>query len=384
MSESRTPRRSGFRDDSHRGSGHTPGPVPSPRTLGLPRSPGAYSSPRTPMLVGSPAPSDEQEEVLNSGASNGAEGDDTSRRQIRHQYRELINSVQQNREDMLSSRSNKLTEALQECNKLFTGVSQAREAALDAQFLVLATNLGKEKANQLHSDMTVFDPTAFAEDLLKFMGLNRLESGGKGGDGTDSEDESLSGGFLPSDAWQKLGKEAEKHFRRAPAFHYMLGTFKMDPPVVRQRVERQRKKNSTEELRAMPAQLKKMDESHQEATEKEVERILGLLQTYFQDDPDTPISFFDFVIDPESFPRTVENIFHVSFLIRDGLARIKLDQDKLPVIEPLKQDEEKEANQDNRERNQGVIALSPQDWRDIIATFEITEPMIPQVSVPPE
>lgn len=31
-------------------------------------------------------------------------------------------------------------------------------------------------------------------------------------------------------------------------------------------------------------QLKRMEQSHQEATEKEVERILGLLQTYFQED----------------------------------------------------------------------------------------------------
>lgn len=31
-------------------------------------------------------------------------------------------------------------------------------------------------------------------------------------------------------------------------------------------------------------QLKRMEESHQEATEKEVERILGLLQTYFRED----------------------------------------------------------------------------------------------------
>lgn len=31
---------------------------------------------------------------------------------------------------------------------------------------------------------------------------------------------------------------------------------------------------------------------------------------------DTPMSFFDFVVDPHSFPRTVENIFHVSFIIR--------------------------------------------------------------------
>ncbi|XP_029466421.1 non-structural maintenance of chromosomes element 4 homolog A isoform X2 [Rhinatrema bivittatum] len=264
----------------------------------------------------------------------GAEGSEETRRQIRQQYRELISSVQQNREDMLSSRSNRLTEVLEEANKLFVGVSRAREAALDAQFLVLASNLGKEKANQLHSDMIVFDPTAFAEDLLTFMGLNRLE-----GEGSDSEEDGMADGFLPRDAWQRVGTEAEKYFRRAPTFHYMLGSFKTDPPVPKPRLERQRQNPKAEERRAMPAQLKKMEESHQEATEKEVERILGLLQEYFRADPNTPISFFDFVIEPRSFARTVENIFHVSFIVRDGFARIKLDEDRLPVIEPVENEE---------------------------------------------
>ncbi|XP_075791454.1 non-structural maintenance of chromosomes element 4 homolog A isoform X2 [Pelodiscus sinensis] len=257
--------------------------------------------------------SDEEPSQDSERSAGGSEpdGENTDRRMLRHQYRQLINRVQQNREDMLSSKSNSLTEALQEANKLFSGVSQAREAALDAQFLVLASNLGKEKANELHSEMTVFDSPAFAEDLLTFMGLNRLEE-----EENNSDDEGITGGFLPTNAWHKLGAEAERYFRRSPSFHYMLGSFKSDPPVPRQRIERQKKKGGTEEKRAMPAQLKKMEESHQEATEKEVERILGLLQTYFTDDPNTPISFFDFVIDPNSFARTVENIFHVSFIIR--------------------------------------------------------------------
>ncbi|NXJ79937.1 NSE4A protein, partial [Trogon melanurus] len=264
----------------------------------------------------------------------------------------------ENREDMLNSKSNRLTEALEEANKLFSGVSCAREAALDAQFLVLASNLGKEKAKELRSEMTAFDSLAFAEDLLTFMGINRIEM-----EDNDSDSEGISGGYLPSNAWHKLGEEAEKYFRRAPSFHYMLGSFKSDPPVPRQQIERQKKARGGEEKRAMPAQLKKMEESHQEATEKEVERILGLLQTHFENDSETPISFFDFVIDPNSFARTVENIFHVSFIIRDGFARLKLDEDKLPVIEPLTDNERRKDGHGPGARNQLVISLSHQEWK---------------------
>ncbi|NXU93302.1 NSE4A protein, partial [Xiphorhynchus elegans] len=108
--------------------------------------------------------------------------------------------------------------------------------------------------------------------------------------------------------------------------------------------------------------------SHEEATE--IERILGILQTLFENDrnhfcisADTPISFFDFVIDPNSFARTVENMFHVSFLIRDGLAEIKLDDDELPVIEPTKSREGVEYNQESGARNQVVMSLTQQEWK---------------------
>ncbi|KAK1164716.1 hypothetical protein AOXY_G15092 [Acipenser oxyrinchus oxyrinchus] len=300
-----------------------------------------------------------------AGTSSMWEDDSTNRRMIRHQYRELINNVQQNREDLLSPHNNKLTEALEEANKLFTNVRQAREAALDAQFLVIATNLGKEKASQLHSDITVFDPVTFAEFLLSFMGLNRLE-------GDDDDDDGA--GFLPRDAWHRLGREAEQCFKKSPSFHYMLGSFEPDPPAPRQRIERQRKAPNKEERRIMPTQLKKMEESYQEATEKEVERILGFLQTYFKEDPRNPISYFDFVIDPNSFARTVENIFHVSFLVRDGLAKIEMDRDKLPIIVPT--DVNAETSGNTQGRNQCIVSISPKEWRRMIEIFEITEPLI--------
>lgn len=42
-------------------------------------------------------------------------------------------------------------------------VHEAREAALDAQLLVVASDLGKEKASQLFSEGLSFDLSAFAQ-----------------------------------------------------------------------------------------------------------------------------------------------------------------------------------------------------------------------------
>ncbi|XP_027600076.1 non-structural maintenance of chromosomes element 4 homolog A [Pipra filicauda] len=323
-----------------------------------------------PGLPRSPSPDEDTEEeasecVQRLEIGNGA--DNEHNRSIRRQYRELISSVHQNREEMLSSKSNRLTEALEEANKLFEKVCRAREAALDAQFLVLASNLGKEKANELHSEMTSFDAATFAEDLLTLMGINRIEV---------EENDGEPGGFLPRDAWQKVGEEALKYFRRAPTFHYMLGSFKSDPPVAKQRIERQKRASKGEAKQMMPAQLNQMEASHDETTEKEVERILGILNTLFENDPETPISFFDFVIDPNSFARTVENMFHVSFLIRDGLAEIRLDDDKLPIIESTKFRRVGEENRGPGARKQVVMSLTQEEWKEIVEVFEITEAMI--------
>lgn len=40
-----------------------------------------------------------------------------------------------------------------------------------------------------------------------------------------------------------------------------------------------------------------------------------------------PINFFKFLINPESFSQTVENLFYCAFLTRDGRVSIQEDDD---------------------------------------------------------
>ncbi|XP_077370218.1 non-structural maintenance of chromosomes element 4 homolog A [Festucalex cinctus] len=294
------------------------------------------------------------------------------RREIRSKYRDLIDSVQRNREDLLSPSNNKLTEILEEADKLFVNVRDASEAVLDSKFVAVATDLNNERASQMRDEDSAFDVTAFTQHLLSFMGLNRLESGG------DEQCRDEIDGYLPDDAFQRLAQRAEQCFSwTAPTFHYMLGSFHAEPPPPKQKTERQKRPSSKDAKRIMPTHLKKIEETEQEATEKEVERILACLKGYHQDDPSSAIPYYEFVIDPDSFSRTVENIFHTSFLVRDGLAGISLDQDKLPVIAPVEETgmEIDAGGSDNRSAS--IVSICPKIWRELIDALDIRDAMIP-------
>ncbi|XP_023441100.1 EP300-interacting inhibitor of differentiation 3 [Dasypus novemcinctus] len=295
--------------------------------------------------------------------------DEEKCRNIRRQYRQLICNVQQNRDDIVNTASDSLSEALEEANVLFDEVSRTREAALDAQFLVLASDLGKEKVKQLNSDMSSFNEVAFCDFLFIFVGLNWMEDENE----LNGCDDTITLTF-----WETVQKEATSWTLQAETFHFIFGSLKQEPSARKSLLKHQKKARKMEQNGDVPTKLRKLDlSSNQEETVKEVERILGLLQTYFRKYPDSPLSYFEFVIDPNSFSRTVENIFYVSFIIRDGFARISLDQDNLPILEPVNTDQIGEGNDCNfNGRKQGVISLSLQDWKNIVATFEISEAMI--------
>jgi len=290
-------------------------------------------------------------------------GDDPNqRRWVRSEYRSVMEDLLTNSKEYIDEGNFAITEKLVEVNNLYQKVTQTREAAMDSSTIAHIALLGKQKAQGLKTDMFTFKYIEFAEKIVTFNG-GRKDQG------------------IAEDRWNQLGVSVAKYFKKAPAFKCMLGTFeraelKGKEPKARQGPGKQ----SKEELMKDATKVKELDQverKNEETTAKMTERVHNLLTTYSIEQQDNdPLDFFEFVTDPDSFGRTVENIFYVSFLVREGLARVFLDEDKLPLIQPVAKADNDAKAKNTKLFNQVVVSLSYKDWEDICKIYDIQQAWI--------
>ncbi|EPB70696.1 Nse4 [Ancylostoma ceylanicum] len=62
----------------------------------------------------------------------------------------------------------------------------------------------------------------------------------------------------------------------------------------------------------------------------ELDKVRKSLKRAWKETPS--VDFYSFVIDPTDFAKTVENMFYVSFLVKDGRVRLAVGEDGLPVL----------------------------------------------------
>ncbi|KAK3094990.1 hypothetical protein FSP39_008802 [Pinctada imbricata] len=297
--------------------------------------------------------------------------DTKERLEVRRGYRTLLEDLQKNKEEYINPQSESLNEALQGANELNTKVKAPREGALDSATILMISNLGRQKVEALKTDFIKFEPVEFAEKLKTVV---------RGGVTQQERDAPIT-----SQEWIRLGEAVQKFFKKSPSFHYMSGAF--EPGERQQRPNkpkhRQVDKNQNEKATVVDKMKNFEEDNKNEATTAEVERVLETLKKCYRLSENNAVCYFEFVLNPHSFGQTVENMFYASFLVRDGLAKISLDDDQLPVIaiistEPVKEKEEdQQASRKKKSNHQTVISITPEEWKDLVSAYKISKPLIP-------
>ncbi|RKO83754.1 Nse4 C-terminal-domain-containing protein [Blyttiomyces helicus] len=192
-------------------------------------------------------------------------------------------------------------------NELFKNVKNTQDAALDSRLLVTTADIAFQRARRMKVDGAAFDINDFASKVM--AKLNASDGDGRGADGDGVLD------------WDAVGRIAARRLRRSVVCDFMLGPLAVQHKK-RGEIKRTAKLVKDKRDLVAPERLKDTDILRAPNETSTVVRDLGTLLEKVG-----PIPYFRFIVNPDSFSQTVENMFYFSFLIRDGTAQMYEEAD---------------------------------------------------------
>jgi non-structural maintenance of chromosomes element 4 len=339
------------------------------------------------------------------------------RRQTKRSLRDLHLKLNDSRQEYLQANSKGLLETVEEANKLFENVKQTTDALVDSRLLVSAAELAGKKVDKLSlgdSSLGV-DVEDFVTKCIAFMkrpergqdGLRRTanatQTQRRRAQRADSDDDDEDNGDAMN--WEYLGRNACIMYNsRPPLSGFLLGPLSVEKKVRQQTQRRAREEVGapTQHSRTLRLTEEELDNQEKQSLTAICSEILRILQEaqdqgaeaverdfvdgMGQEDvnalmdmhnvtSDGSVPLFKFCINPKSFGQTVENLFYVSFLIKEGRAGLGYDSRGLPTIGVAR--ERELAARQEAQRNQAVFTMSFEIWEDIVDSFGIRDCIIP-------
>ncbi|KAK2799727.1 hypothetical protein FQN50_008375 [Emmonsiellopsis sp. PD_5] len=346
--------------------------------------------------------------------------DPEERRAVRKGLRDLAMNLNDSRAEYLQPGHTGIRTTLESANKLFKSVKQTSDATIDSRLLVSAADLTYKRTAQavLGDGQTGIDVDDFVSKCIGYMRqgprseeipFSSTQRRRRRATGQDVDEESGDEGDALN--WDWLGRRAcFRHNLRPAVCGFLLGPLSVQKKA-RQLTQRRARQAPMDPSRAVqPQELKQSDLEAQreasnltdmctsirqmlDATQKQGEALATEeLSSLGEDIPedevmeimnkhsiadDGGVPLFRFCINPNSFGQTVENLFYVSFLIRDGSVGISTDGNGLPTLHPSTPAAPSEAQAQKLQKHQTVFSLDFETWEDLIEVFDIQRPIIP-------
>jgi len=302
-----------------------------------------------------------------SNDSDGENGDswgqqtEQERRQVRRSLREIYEKLSQKKEKYAAGvDSEEIGEIIKEANDVLGQVRGTQEAMEDAKMFKLLCQTVREMSEDTNTNEKKFHSDEFA----KLIG-NRYFARGDGGQV-----------FVTRRQMVALGSTLSRKFRRVPCFTFVSETINTEAPDRPKDKEKKTKRTVVDrEKIATKTSIVEKNQVTEQKTDRLVNSTRKILETVYKKNGKKPVNYFEFVIDPSSFGNTVENMFHVSFLVKQRVCLLTVDEEiGLPFLEPVLGG--RGGGEEDTVKNQAVISISYQDWLDLKEALEVTEAAI--------
>lgn len=229
------------------------------------------------------------------------------RQRTKRKYRDLFRDITDNQDVYLRHSDTGLRDAIFRSDKLFRGVKQTNDAMIDAHFVGQAGELALRRAKTLRFDGGAqFDVSECIDKIYDFVKPQ-----------------------FEADVfhWEALGSVILDHAAIPVTMDFLLGPISIEKKKRKVTTNRARYKRYNGEV-TRPEEIDAAKAPKQTlGTDVLVKSVAAVLR------PLGKVDYFRFCIDPNSFSQSVENMFYVSFLIRDNRALLEDDGDRLLICE---------------------------------------------------
>ena len=263
--------------------------------------------------------------------------DEAKREELRQGYRKLMETIAKNEESLVSQDNTELLDCMKEGAQLFGQVNAPQELGMDASVVKNLSRICKQQVHQMSANINQFRYEEYVEKIKIGMNVqNRLDMKkwlmlGK----SEVFPVTFTLCFLST-----VGEQTKVLFRRSPylssSMYGALNTIPPEPKVEKPKEKKVRQATKVSDLKETQTVTLEEAETSDNITDRIVQNIYKILVEKFRENGRKPINFFKFVLHPNNFGKTIENMFHVSFLVKENKVAVRIcNETKMPLIEPL-------------------------------------------------
>uniref|UniRef100_A0A7I5E5X4 Non-structural maintenance of chromosomes element 4 n=1 Tax=Haemonchus contortus TaxID=6289 RepID=A0A7I5E5X4_HAECO len=183
---------------------------------------------------------------------------------------------------------------------------------------------------------------------------------------------------ISSDQWAWLGRQSLGTLSYDVSFKYQslrsVVSFDVAPPASQvTKKERIKRAKDSQEAAVVLSSKSSISIDDEVSVAQELDKVRKALKRAWKEKPS--VDFFSFVIDPNDFSKSVENMFHISFLVKDGRVRLSVAENGLPVLLHVTNEERQRLHVDDRSAavtNQAIISFTYEMWEEMVEAMRLS------------